>query len=145
MSDKVRTLEGYRRAKWIYFSLYVVVYFVPVIAVAACLLPTTEQPAGVSWAVGLAVVAIHALPFIGGIFRTLFSHLPSLNIFPFLFLLLYGFFTAELFQNYVAVFCWIEFAAAVSVVFSVVFWILYRKNAERLETAKTVKQLGVLK
>ena len=143
--SEVRTLQDYRRAKWIYFALYVVVYFVPVIVVASCLLPTTEQPAGVSWAVGLAIVAIHALPFIGGVFRMLFAHLPSLNVFPFLFLMLYGFFTAELFKVYVAVICWIELAAAVSVVLSVAFWLLYQKNATRLETAKTVKQLGVLK
>lgn len=141
-----KTIRTYRTAKWSCFAASVLFYFLPFIVVAACLIPTmqTEGDAGQSWAIGIAIVVLNALPFIGGCLRHITAHFPMINFLSFFFLLLYGFFTLKLFQVYVYKFCWIEFAAAIGSVISCVFWHYYEKNKRKLEIAKTNKEMGVI-
>ena len=142
--SKVKTIGTYRKAKWVCFAASVLSYFLPFIIVTACLLPLTRQTSGTAFAVGMAIVALNALPFIGGVFHSVLAHFPMVNVLSVVFLMLYVFFTIKLFQDYVSVFCWIEFSAAVGSVVSCVLWHFYRKNARRLETAKTNKDMGLI-
>ena len=143
--SKVKTIGFYRAAKWGCFAASILFYFLPCIIVTACLLPLTQQSSGTSFALGMAIIGLNALPFIGGIFRSVLAHIPMINFLSIVFLMLYGFFTMKLFQHYVSIFCWIELSAALGSIVSCVFWVLYEKNARRLETAKTNKEMGLIK
>lgn len=142
-----KTIRSYRAAKWTCLAVSVLAYFLPFIVVAACLIPgmqTEAKDAGQLWAVGIAIIILNSLPFIGGCLRHITAHFPMMNFLSFFFLLLYGFFTLQLFREYVYKFCWIEFAALVGSVVSCVFWHFYRKNKRKLEIAKTNKEMGVI-
>lgn len=142
--SKVKTIGYYRAAKWICLAASVLFYFLPFIIVTACLIPVTQQSEGTSFALGLAIIGLNSLPFIGGIFKSIFAHLPMINGLSIVFLMLYSFFTLQLFQDFVSVFCWIELSAAIGSVISCVFWVLYLKNKSRLDIAKTNKQMGLI-
>lgn len=146
MSER-KTISSYRTAKWSCFAASLAFYFLPFIIVAACLIPTmrTEaKDAGECWAIGIAIVVLNAMPFVGGCLRHITAHFPMINFLSIFFLLLYSFFTLRLFQNYVYKFCWIELAAALGSVVSCVFWHYYKKNKRKLEIAKTNKEMGVI-
>lgn len=145
--SNVKTIGYYRKSKWLCFAAAILVYFLPFIIVTACLLPLTKQSGGTAFAIGIAIIAINALPFVVGIFKGLFAHYPMLTglLIAVVFLAVYGFFKSDVFQTYASIFCWIEFAVAVGALASMVFWHFYRKNKRRLETAKTNKEMGLIK
>lgn len=139
-----KTTGSYKAAKYIFFAASLLVYFVPFIVVTACLLPLMKQTVGTSFAIGAALIVLNALPFIGGVFRSVLAHFPFVNLLSVVFLLLYGFFTLDLFSEHVYIFCWIEFAAAVGSLLSCVFWHFYGKYSRRVEIAKTNKEMGLI-
>lgn len=140
MSKSYRT---YRKEKWFFFVLSVLAYFVPFIAVAACMFPLMRTAdTGYKVALGFLIVFINALPFLTGIFKTFFAHFPMLNIFAVGFCVLGALFTFNIFADYLDKFLWIEFAAAVGSVISCVCWGLHRKYARSAESIKANVKSG---
>lgn len=134
MSKPYRT---FKKEKWLFFALSIVVYFVPFIIVTACEFPLMRKAdTGYKVALGILIVAINALPFLMGIFKSFFAHFPMLNIFAIGFCILGALFTFNIFAEYIDKFLWIEFAAAVGSVAACVFWGLHRKYARYAESIK---------
>lgn len=77
MSNK--TPAQFKKRRYAYFWISLACYFVPYVAATACLLPFMVESAGLKWGIGLAVVFVNALPFVGGVLRHLFSHVPFIN------------------------------------------------------------------
>lgn len=134
MSKPYRT---FKKEKWLFFALSIVVYFVPFIIVTACMFPLMHKADhGYKVALGILIVVINALPFLMGIFKAFFAHFPMLNIFAIGFCILGALFTFNIFAEYMDKFLWIEFTAAVGSVVSCVFWGLHRKYARYAESIK---------
>ena len=137
-------MKTYRKEKYIYFWLSFACYFLPFVIATACLLPFMEESTGTKWSIGLAVVLVNTLPFVGGVFRVLFSHTPFINMPAILFVFLAMFFTAPVFSNYVYTFRVIESCAALGGILTTVFWFLHRKYKTKADTVHTVLKSGVL-
>lgn len=134
--------KTYRKEKRLYFVLAIVFYFVPFVAVTACLLPMMTEASGLKTAIGFGIVIINAVPFITGVFRAFFAHFPMLNLLSILFIMLAAFFTLELFKRYVEIFLWIELSAAIGSILSCVFWAKYRKYADYQRSVKANVKSG---
>ena len=142
--SKSMTPAQYRRRRYAYFWTALACYFVPYIVATSCLLPFMVESAGLKWGIGLAVVFVNALPFIGGVLRGLFAHVPFINVLAIVFLFLAGFFMLDVFRDYVSTFMTIEACAAGGSVLACVFWGLHRKYKAKDGQAKTMKELGVI-
>ena len=137
-------MKTYRKEKYIYFWLSFACYFLPFVIATAFLLPFMEESTGTKWSIGLAVVLVNTLPFVGGVFQVLFSHTPFINMPAILFVFLAMFFTAPVFSNYVYTFRVIESCAALGGILATVFWFLHRKYKTKADTVHTVLKSGVL-
>ncbi|MDE7330121.1 MAG: hypothetical protein K2N30_03355 [Clostridia bacterium] len=134
MSKPYRT---FKKEKWIFFALSIIVYFVPFVIVTACVFPLMRKAdTGYRVALGILIVIINALPFLMGIFKSFFAHFPMLNIFAIGFCILGALFTFNIFAEYIDKFLWIECAAALGSVAACVFWGLHRKYARYAESIK---------
>lgn len=136
--------KTYKKQRYIYFWLSLISYFVPYVAVTAALLPMMVESVGMKWGIGLAVVALNALPFIGGVLRHIFAHVPFINMLALVFMLLAGFFLLDVFREYVYTFMSIEAAALGGSLLACVFWGLHKKYKRQNQTIKTVVKSGVL-
>lgn len=137
-------MRTYRKEKYIYFWLTFAFYFLPFIIATACLLPFVEESTGTKWSIGLAVVLVNMLPFVGGVFRVIFSHTPFINLPAILFSAFSMFFTAPLFSDYVYTYATIMNCAALGSILATVFWSLHRKYKTKADTVHTVLKSGVL-
>lgn len=142
--SKTMTPAQYKKRRYAYFWIALVCYFMPYLAATSCLLPFMTESTGLKWGIGLAVVFVNALPFIGGVFRNMLAHFPFINLPAAVFLFLASFFLLDVFQNYVYTFMTIEACAAGGSVFACVFWELHRKYKSKDGQAKTMKELGVI-
>ncbi len=136
--------KTYKKERYLFFWLSIAVYFVPYIIVTACLLPFVKTGGGMKWGMGLAVAALNALPFLGGILKGFRAHFPFINLLALAFVALAGFFTLELFQDYVTTFLWIELSAAVGSIAACVFWHFHRKYKRKSQTVGDIVKSGVL-
>lgn len=136
--------KNYKKERYLFFWLSIAVYFIPYIVVTACLLPVIKTSVGMKFGIGLAVIFLNALPFIFGFFHGLRNAFPFFSFVPFLYLALHVFFTTEVFQNFQAVFNWIEFTFAVSLVFYCVFWRFHRKYKRKAQTVNDVLKSGLI-
>ena len=124
------------KRKWLYFILSILACYLPFIIVTSIFFPMMEVATGFKIALGLGIVLINTIPLMMGIFHSFFAHFPMLNIFAILYLLLSSFFTMEIFQYYVQIFNWIEWAAAIGSVASCILWAKFRKYAHWRENDK---------
>lgn len=136
--------KTYRLQRYLFFWLAIAVYFVPYISVTAGLLPIMKTTAGIRWGIGIAVVLINALPFIGGIFHALRAHFPFVNMFALLFLFLAGFFTLDIFARYRFTFMTIEAVALAGAIGASVLWHFHRKYKRKALTVGDVLKSGLL-
>ena len=134
----------YSKQRYTFFWLSIVAYFAPYIAATASLLPFMAESAGMKCGIGLGVVFLNALPFIGGILRHLFSHVPFINLLALFFVALAGFFLLDVFREYVYTFLTIETCALGGSVLACIFWGLHTKYKRQAQTVKTVIKSGVL-
>ena len=134
--------KTFKKEKWLYFGLSIVTYFLPFIIVTAVFFPMIEAATGFKFALGFWIVVINTIPFLMGVFRAFFAHFPMLNVLSIVFLFLAVFFTMEIFQYYVQVFCWIEGAAAVGSVASCILWGKFRKFSRWHESIKANVRSG---
>ena len=137
-------MKTYTTQRYIFFWLSVVLYFVPYIVATASLLPFMTESTGVKFGIGIAVVFVNALPFIGGFLRHLFAHVPFINILALVFMLLAGFFLLDVFREYVYTFMTIEACALAGSVFACISWALHKKYRRQSQTVKTVLKSGIL-
>lgn len=137
-------MTTYKKQRYIYFWLSLVSYFVPYIVATSCLLPFMAESVGAKWGIGLAIVFVNALPFIGGVLRSLFAHFPFINMLSLVFMLLSGFFLLDVFHDYVSTFMTIEACALGGSFLACVFWGLHMKYKRQNQTVKTVLKSGVL-
>ena len=140
MSKPYRT---FKKEKWIFFALAIVVYFLPFIIVTACTFPFIyKADAGYKTALGILIVIINALPFLCGVFKSFLAHFPMLNLFAIGFGILGTLFTFNIFAEYMDKFLWIELAAALGSVVSCIFWGLHRKYAKYAQSVKATVLIG---
>ncbi len=136
--------KTYRKQRYIFFWLSIVVYFLPYTIVTACLLPFVKTDEGVKWGIGLAVCALNAVPFVSGVLKGFRAHFPFVNLMAFIFLFLAAFFLSEVFQNYVYTFLWIELAAVIGSGAACVLWHYHRKYKRKSQTIGDVAKSGIL-
>ena len=136
--------KGYRLKRYLFFWLAIIVYFLPYLIATACFLPVMKAPHGTKWAIGLAVMGINAIPFIAGIFKGFRAHFPFVNMSAFVFVLLAGFFTLELFSDYVYTFLTIEAIALAGSIAACVLWHFHRKYKRKAQTVSDVLKSGLL-
>lgn len=137
--------KTYKKEKWLYFALSIVAYFAPFVAVTAGLLPMLKAATGFKIAIGFGVAVINAIPFLIGVFKSLFAHFPMFNLLAVAFLALAAFFRMEVFERYTEIFLWIELAAALGSVISCILWGLYLKYADYNRTMKATVKSGAFK
>ena len=138
---KVKT---YQKQRFLFFWLAVVFFFVPCIAATSCLLPPVSAAHGVKWSIGLAIIFLHSLAFIGGLFRKLLAHVIFVDWFALGFLCLAGFFLMDVFHDYRFTFLTIESVSFAGSVFACVFAALHRKYKRQAQTVRTVRKSGIL-
>lgn len=132
--------KTFKKEQWLYFAFAILAYFLPFIAVTACLLPIVNVASGLKIAIGLGIVFINAIPFLMGVFKSFFAHFPMLNVLAIVFLCLAAFFTLDVFKNCVDKLLWIECSAALGSVVSCILWGKYRKYKQYAQSvAATVK------
>lgn len=136
--------KTYKKQRFLFFWLSIAVYFLPYIIVTACLLPLVKTDVGAKAGIGLAVIALNALPFLAGIFKGFRAHFPFVNLIAFVFVLLAAFFLSELFKNYVYTFLWIELAALLGSIAACVLWHFHRKYKRKAQTVGDVLKSGIL-
>lgn len=135
--------KTFKKEKWLFFALSIIVYFVPFIIVTACLFPLMHKAdAGYRWALGIIMVILNAVPFLMGIFRAVLSHFPMLNTVALVFCVLGILFNFEIFAEYMDKFLWIELTAAFGSIASCVFWGLHKKYARYAESIKANVKSG---
>lgn len=134
--------KTFKKEKWLYFSLSIIAYFLPFIIVTACLMPLVSAAQGVKAAIGLGIVFINAIPFLIGVFRSVFAHFPMLNILSLAFLFLAAFFALDIFRACVDKLLWIETAAALGSVLSCIFWGKHKKYSRWRESVKANVRCG---
>lgn len=136
--------KTYKKQRYLFFWLSIVVYFVPYLIATACLLPIMKAAQGTKWAIGLAVLALNAIPFLTGIFKGFRAHFPFVNLIAFVFVVLAGFFTLELFSKYVYTFLTIEAVALAGSIAACVLWHFHRKYKRKAQTVSDVLKSGLL-
>lgn len=132
--------KRYRKERLLFFWLTIIVYFVPVIAVTASLLPLIVVSPSMKWGIGCAVLILHSLVFVCGIFRKFLAHFPFFNGWAIIFTALSYFFTARVFSEYVYTFRWIATTMAISSIVACVLWIFYNKYKREDLTLKTMNK-----
>ena len=137
--SKYRT---FRKEKWLYCILAIVVYFVPFIVVTGVFLPIVKVATGYKVAIGLVVITINTIPFLMGIFRVFTSHFPMLNVPAIIFLALSAFFTIDVFEAYRTIFNWIELAVVISSLVSCFLWRQYMKCSRAQNSVKATLHSG---
>lgn len=138
-------MKTYKTQRYLFFWLAIATYFIPVVVTTACLLPFMAQAKGMKWGIGIAVVALHSLGFVGGIFRGLRAHFPFINTTSFLFLVCALFFTADVFHDYVYSFMTIALVSFVSGIAACILWMMHEKYKRQSQTIATVLKSGLLK
>ena len=138
-------MKKYKIYRYLFFWLSVVVYFVPYVVATAALLPFMTESSGMKWGIGLALVAINALPFLGGILRVFRAHFPFVNMLSFFFILLAGFFTLQVFSDYVYSFMTIEATALAGSIAACILWHFHRRYKQKSQTTSTMLNKDVLK
>jgi len=128
--------KTYAKEKRLYFLFSVLAYFLPFIAVTACFLPMVQAAKGFKIAMGLGIVFINAIPFLMGVFRSIFAHFPMLNVTSIIFVCLAAFFTLDVFKSCVDKLLWIESAAAIGSLVSCFMWVKYNKYAAYQKSMK---------
>lgn len=126
----------YKKEKWTCLLLSIVTYFLPFIVVSSIFFPIITVPKGFKFALGFGVLVINTVPFLMGVCRSFFAHFPMFNIIAVVFMCLAVFFTMDIFQYYVEVFCWIEGAAAAGSILSCVFWAEFKKYSDWRQSNK---------
>lgn len=140
MSKPYRT---FKKEKWLFFALSIIVYFVPFIIVTACMLPfMTKADAGYRWALGIVMLLLHTAPFLVGIIRSILAHLPMLDTVAIAFLLLGAFFNFKIFDDYVNKFMIIEGVALLCSIAACVFWLLHCKYKRYAESVRATVLSG---
>lgn len=138
--------KSFRKEKWLYLLLSIAAYFLPFITVTACLFPLmTDTEGGLKFAIGFGIVVINAIPFLMGVFKTVFAHFPMLNMLAIVFVLLAAFFTLDAFSDYVDYFIWIELSAAVGSLASCLFWAKHKKYKAYAASVKANIKSGAFK
>lgn len=133
----------FKKEKWIFFALSILVYFAPFVTVAACMFPLMHKAdTGYKAALGILIVFINALPFLVGILHSFLAHFPMFNMFAVGFCVLGALFTFDIFAEYVDKFLWIEFAAMCGSVVACIFWHLHKKYARYAESVKATVLSG---
>ena len=140
----MKSYKTYRKQRFLFFWLSLLSYFLPYAVVTASLLPLMQAAQGAKWGIGLGVIAINSVPFLGGVFKGFRAYFPFVNVLAIAFVLLAGFFTMKLFQNYVHTFLWIEFAAVLGSVLACVFWHYHRKYKRKSRTVSDVVKSGLV-
>lgn len=136
--------KTYRKQRYFFFWLSVLVYFVPYIVATSCLLPIIRTDTGIKCGIGLAVIALNAIPFLGGILKGVRAHFPFVNLLAVVFVLLAAFFLTDVFRNYVYTFLWIELAAMLGSIAACVFWYFHKKYKRKAHTINDVLKSGIL-
>lgn len=136
--------KTYRKERYIFFWLSIVVYFVPYIIATACLLPLMKAAEGQKCAIGMAVIALNTLPFLTGIFKGFRAHFPFVNLLALVFVALAGFFCLDLFHKYVYTFLTIEAVALAGSVGACVLWHFHKKYRRKCQTVNDVLKSGLL-
>lgn len=136
--------KSYRKQRYLFFWASIVVYFVPYLIATACLLPVMKATQGEKWAIGLAVMALNAIPFLTGIFKGFRAHFPFVNVIAFVFVILAAFFLSDIFQKYVYTFLTIESIALAGSIAACVLWFFHRKYKRKAQTVSDVLKSGLL-
>lgn len=136
--------KSYQKQRFLFFWLSIVVYFVPYLIATACLLPFMKAAQGEKWAIGIAVMALNAIPFLTGIFKGFRAHFPFVNLIAFAFVCLASFFTLDLFHKYVYTFLTIETVALAGSITACVLWHFHRKYKRKAQTVSDVLKSGLL-
>lgn len=143
-----KTLKSYRTRKWAYLFASIFLYFFPVILTTFIVLPPTVTEGtkmGMTLAVGLLVIAVNALPFVSGILQHLFSHVPMINTVAIIYAGVYSFLSLKFTASYGEKLFIISIVAVVASIISTVFFELFRLNAKKVVSAKTITEMGLLK
>ena len=128
--------KTYKKEKWIYLLLSIIVYFLPFIVVSSIFFPIITASKGFKFALGFGILVINTISLLIGFYMSFFAHFPMLNRVAVIFMLLGTFFTMEIFQYYVEVFYWIEGAATVGSILSCVFWAKFKKYSDWHQSIK---------
>lgn len=136
--------KTYKRERYLFFWLSILVYFVPYIVVTACLLPLMKTSTGQKVGIGMAVIFINALPCLAGIFHAFHAHYPFFNLVPFVYLGVREFFKMDIFQHYEGIFAWIEFTVALGIIAYCILWHFHRKYKRKAQTVNDVLRSGIL-
>lgn len=136
--------KGYQTQRFLFFWLSIAVYFVPYLIATACLLPIMKAAQGTKWAIGLAVFALNAIPFLTGIFKGFRAHFPFVNLIAFVFVILAAFFLSDIFHKYVYTFLTIESVALAGSIAACVLWHFHRKYKRKAQTVSDVLKSGLL-
>lgn len=136
--------RDYQKYRYLFFWLSIVVYFLPYLIATASLLPTMRASQGAKWGIGLAVMALNAIPFLTGIFKGFRARFPFVNIIAFVFVILAAFFLSDLFHKYVYTFLTIEAVALAGSIAACVLWHFHRKYKRKAQTVSDVLKSGLL-
>ena len=139
-----KNYRTYKKERYIFFWMTIIVYFVPVIAVTASLLPMVVASQGTKWGVGCTVMLLYSLVFVRGFLYKLLVHFPFFNGWAAAGILISSFFTLDFLSKYRFTFMWIMGTMFVSGFAACVLWIFHNKYKRAAQTVKTVVKSGVL-
>lgn len=142
MSNK--TPAQFKKRRYLYFWLGVVLAVVPSVAVTAALLPFVQEDVGTKWGIGLTIVAINMIPLAFNVLHSLLTRFPSFNWVALILALTAEFFTSPVFADYVSTFKAIEWTTVLGGILSCVFFALHGKYKAKDGQAKTMHELGVI-
>lgn len=138
-----KNYKSYKLEKWLYFGLAIAVYFLPLIITTACVFPVMKKAdVGYKVALGFVVIITNTAPVLIGLSKWVTAHLPFMNWFAILYLLLFGIFSFAIFQEYAKQFAIIEGVSAVCGIISSVLFHLHRKYARWSESIKANVKSG---
>lgn len=140
----MKNYKTYQKQRYLFFWAALFVYFVPYVIATACLLPMMQAAQGVKWGIGFAVVALNAIPFLQGVFKSFRAHFPFVNLLAWLFVFLAWFFTMKLFSDYVYTFMTIELTAAIGSLVACILWFFHRKYKRKARTVSDILKSGLL-
>lgn len=139
-----KNYKSYQKERYLFFWLSIVVYFLPYLIATAATLPTMRATQGAKWGIGLAVMALNAIPFLTGIFKGFRARFPFVNLIAFVFVILAAFFLSDLFHKYVYTFLTIESVALAGSIGACVLWHFHRKYKRKAQTVSDVVKSGIL-
>lgn len=140
----MKKYKTYKKQRYLFFWLAIAVCFVPYVVATSCLLPFMVTSDGQRVAIGLAVVFLNALPFVGGVLLNFRAHFPFFNLPALLFIVLAGFFLLDVFADYVSSFLVIETTAFVGGIAACVLWHFHRKYKRKSRTVSDVVKSGLV-